>query len=481
MSHVYGSNKYVLSFGEQAPGERLPLTGTTISTHTISKAGWGLTENLYAGTVAYVVRGTGGGETILNVISNTGTAITVREELNEGANIDQDSVLMFDMRFSSVENYYTEWGGSYNYPRNAFLAVCEDFDFPTPTIDYEEIWTHDTGQDRKYFVHKKTTFDTSAPLIVFDFRFPFMLFGAEIGDGTTVTGGGSTTSSETVYARDDRVAVVSTTNFTAGDYVRIGSYASGTSEVRKIRSISSNTLILDFPFRMNHASGSSVVEVTSPYTHKITPANNAPYIQIAGAYTETPDFVRDGLRFKITAGEFSSETGDMLKFSADLVGGDVLINGSQPSVTVPSASPYQYRMVSGGISLNGTTYANVESFRYRLERGIQTIYTHQNVSADKPFYLIEAKRRHEIGMVIVPTDDSIYDLLDGSTSFQIELTFNRGTNDTLLMHFENVYLSAAPHGFVIDGPVRVTGTFHAGSGTYFVITDTIPYYPVGGL
>jgi hypothetical protein len=133
------------------------------------------------------------------------------------------------------------------------------------------------------------------------------------------------------------------------------------------------------------------------------------------------------------------------------------------------------------VNVNGQTYANIEQLRYSLGRGVTPYYTHQATTGAKPFMLPEGKRTHEIGMTLIPMNNQIYTLLDGSTKFVADVTFTRATSDTLSFYWRDVMLSADPHGMVIDGPVRVTATMHPGQLLFIKCVDAIPFYPGGDI
>jgi hypothetical protein len=296
--------------------------------------------------------------------------------------------------------------------------------------------------------------------------------------GTDSGTGGSTLNGATAIGATS-VVVADSTGYAAGDYIQIGTTTN--PEVRKITLVATNTLTLDAPLRFTHATGVTCNEVTTPFSTTVTEYGEVPGFNLHGTYDEATDFVRDALWCKVNSAEFSSEPESLLTMSSDIVSSDVLTNGSKAAITVPSTQPYQFRHVSGGIYINGTAYANIEQWRYRIERAIQTIYTNQDTTGAKPFYQIEGKRRHELGMVIVPLNTNVYTLLDGSTSYVVYLTFSRGASDTLAFYFMDVYLTAGNHGMPIDGPVRVTTTQNPGYLLFAKVVDTIPYYPAGGL
>ncbi|MBU1449113.1 hypothetical protein KKF45_04705 [Patescibacteria group bacterium] len=409
-----------------------------------------------------VLNGTNAGK-LYHVVSNTTTSITLQESASGFAATD---IVVFELRNVVPST------------RNTFIDVMEDFDFPTPTREVEEVYAHGAGQDRNLIITKKLTFESSMPVVMQNWRFAFMGFGIEKTTGTDVSGGGGGTLTTATQIGETIITGSLDAAYAVNDYIEIES--GGTNpEVRKITAISGNDRTLDFPLRYAHAATVVLNEVTSPYTHTITANNEVSGFDLVGVYDEATDLVRDALFTKITTIDLASSVDDLLKCSVDIRSSDVIDTQSAPSVTVVTTDPFHYRMVSGGITLNAINYANVESFSYKLDRGIQTIYTHQDTVTNKPFYLIEGRRKHEVSMVIIPLNKNIYDLIVGGTLFTASVTFTRGSNDTFTITWANVLLSSAPHGMVIDGPVKVTATMHPGSLTSISVTDSIPYYPSG--
>ena len=562
---AYGSNRQVLGFDETYWGDKTTLSGVSGSYAVTTAATW--TVNKYSGMRMRVLNGTNAGK-VYNVVSNTATIATLQEANTSFANLDAVVFEVRNMANTSISQLQT---GGDAYSRNVFLAVKEDFEFPTPALNAEEWYSLSSGQDRAGFAHKTTSFDTSIPIVVQDFRYPFMVFGYEICLGTAAGTPFSSTISADYKVGEVQIAVAGVVNLAVGDYINIGTdsnypevrkamtatspirldrplrfnhtsgeavsevvapfthyvfpgertqtgtdsgaggstlngalaigattavltdatgYAAGdyiqigtttNPEIRKITLVASNTLTLDAPLRFIHATGATCNEVTTPFYTTVTEYGEVPGFNLHGTYDEATDFVRDALWCKVNSAEFSSDQDSLLVMNSDIVGSDVITTGTKASITVPSTQPYQFRHVSGGIYINGTSYANIESWRYRIERAIQTIYTNQDITGAKPYLQQEGKRRHELGMTIIPLNTNVYTLLDGSTAFVVYLTFSRAASDTLSFYFMDTYLTMAPHGMPIDGPVRVSGTLNPGYLLFAKVVDSIPYYPAGAL
>ena len=572
---VRGSNRYTLSYGGHSWSGRGTVTSVSGNDLVLS----GLTANAYNGMrITLLFDNSAGGKDggIYNVVSNTTTNITLQEGTADWGASD---VFAVEVRNATPTT------------RNLFLDVVEDFEFPTPTAEIEEYPTLSTGQDRHALVVKRYTFNTSLPTIVKDFRLPFFLFGKEISQGVTASGGStylkttSTVAGESVinvnaatsltadttpgdglgdwitidyngnYPETRRIRVIAGTlltlsapllfphtagtgllveevkapgvsgayfthyvfpaertmtgtdmpsgggstlngatavgatsvilasaaSYAAGDYIQIGV---ANPEIRQITNVATNTLTLDSPLRFLHATGVACNEVygdlvATPWSTTVTEYAEESAFDLVGVYTDTPTLVRDALFTKINSGEFSSDAGDLLKFTADLICSDVVTTGTAPTVGATTTSPYQYRHVSGGININGQGYLNIEQFRYSLARNDTPYYTHQTTTGSKPFWLCEGRRTHEIGMTLIPANNNIYNLLDGSTKFAADLTFTRATYDTLSFYFRDVMLSSDPHGMVIDGPVRVSTAMHPAYLLFAKVVDQIPFYPGG--
>lgn len=90
--------------------------------------------------------------------------------------------------------------------------------------------------------------------------------------GGVVGGGGNSTLSVAAVAGVTAITVGSAINFTANDYVQVGT--GDTAEVGKIQSIDAQVITLVNPLRFDHAIAEAVTEVQAPYTHVFSPSRH---------------------------------------------------------------------------------------------------------------------------------------------------------------------------------------------------------------
>ncbi len=128
---MYGSNRFVLGFDETNWADKTTLSGVSGANAVTTAATW--TVNKYAGMRMRVLSGTNAGK-VYHVASNTATIATLQEANTSFANLDTVCFEVRNQINTALANLQT---GGTAFARNAFLAVKEDFDFPTPTLNME--------------------------------------------------------------------------------------------------------------------------------------------------------------------------------------------------------------------------------------------------------------------------------------------------------------------------------------------------------
>lgn len=201
--------------------------------------------------------------------------------------------------------------------------------------------------------------------------------GADGTVGNGVTGSSpasSTTLSAASTAGATTVTLTSATGYAVGNFVQIDVNAAGstTSEVRKISSISTNTLTLDTALKYAHASAAAVSKVVAPFTHTITQANQLPSLTVEKNIGGFESLQFAGAR--VNKLSISAQTGNQeVTMSADMMAQSAAVLVSPSPITIVNENPYVF--AEAQLSLFGQVVAQAESVTLDIENGLKDTFT----------------------------------------------------------------------------------------------------------
>lgn len=220
------------------------------------------------------------------------------------------------------------------------------------------------------------------------------------------------------------------------------------------------------------------------YQHVLRPANvgKLASYSLAVALTGSPDFQRiftgcqiDSLNFTLTE---TAELEASVEFRAkDVVNEDqatptLFTQPSTDAFSTPYSTtpiPYMFYDRTANVSVGGTynystntysggrTLARVRSFNFGISNNLKELYFTQNQNAQDVFDFALSYPDFDLTIEVVPAGklsgdtDSIYDLLQAETGFDVVIPFTRSTGDTLNFVFDNCRIKQAPHPLPEDG------------------------------
>lgn len=210
--------------------------------------------------------------------------------------------------------------------------------------------------------------------------------GADGAVGFGVTGSSptnSTTLSASSTAGATSVTVTSATGYAVGNYVQIDVNAAGTttSEVRKIQTISTNTLTLDSALVYGHANAAAVSKVVAPFTHSITQANSLPSLTVEKNLGNFESLQFSGSRVnKLSVSCQATNTEASL--TADMIAKHAAVLATPTAITMVNEDPFVF--AEAQLQLFGTPVNQAISVSLDVENGVKDIFT-MNSSHDAQF------------------------------------------------------------------------------------------------
>ena len=403
---------------------------------------------------------------------------------------------------------------------NTIPGVYDTVDLPDPEMSIEPHYFLGTAAKRNFnrVVSGQQTFSGSIGGFVLlngkALRFPI---GRVVSDVSSVAA--RTYLSASTKKGDVNITVNSATNLAAGDIIGIDvptAVSSGTvsstsvGELRKIVTVASTNLQLDYPLQYDHtAAGSGTTQITeagsSVYTHTILDTVDLDSISWhahmrASNETATHDFDRRYFGGKVGSASISAEEGGMLSMSWDGVNFLGMIHNQaqnassvetpfysvmQPIISTdvvqPTTEPYYFSQ--GVVTLFGTEVARLRSFNISVNNNVEPrYYIQQRMGRHRgPTELREQRREYTMSATMAVADsatstgaaNSLFkellfegDYGSGKTGFSITLVFTRGTNDTITItipddgtagtggHNQGAFIRSAGHNITSDNPVQ---------------------------
>ena len=441
-----GSGRVQISFAEEE-WDVVDLAGSTVGASGITVL-TGLSVSKYAGQVMRSVGpGTSRGRE-WHVQDNDAVSITTEE-----------ATVATAPALANTDDVAIETGGKAVTTAN-ITAWIGEFDndqmLPDPKFSILRPHAHGVGQDPADQITQKVQYHAPLKFIVQDWKFLFLALGREHTTGADKAAGGGSDVDETngTGIGNTHLDVTDATNYAALDYIQIGTGI--TAEVRKITAVATNALTLEHGMRFNHADTELCNEVEAPFTHTLRLADRLPTFSLSAVYDEATDENRVYHGGKVNRLTLKSTVEGLVEAEMDCWFQNCTPDNTKPSVTIDTTDPYHYRMTDGGISINGVTYARIESFEFTVTRNLKEKYYHCDLSGNKPFEHIEGKRLVDLKITIVPTNMDIWDLLNAGTEFTVIINIDRtATSDEFTLTFKNCRLPEGNHGLPEDGEVKV--------------------------
>lgn len=449
-----GSGRVQISFAEEE-WDIVDLAGGTVAASQITGL-TGLSVSRYAGqTMNSAGPGTSEGR-VWNVQDNTATVITTEEaDMTTApalANTDDVTITTHGQAVSRAN--ITGWISIFD----------DDTDLPDPVMRPIRIRAHGVGRHYADQVDQKWEFHAPLKFIVQDWKFLFFAFGSEYVTGTDDGAGGSDVNETNgTGIGQTHLDVTDATGYASSDIIQVGTTTQ--SECRTISAVNANALTLDKGMRLSHADAETCNEVTSPYTHEIRCAevSQLPTFSLNAVYDEATDQNRIWTGCTVNKLTLRSSVEDLLEAEVDIWAQDVaaIDTGAKPSITVATTTPYQYHMVDGGISVNGVTYARINSFELVINNNLHEQYYHCDLSANKPFEHITGGVEVELRANLTITNMNLWTLHRNRTEHTVTINFDRtATSDEFTITLKNCRTQSAPHILPREGPVNVDLVWH---------------------
>lgn len=210
------------------------------------------------------------------------------------------------------------------------------------------------------------------------------------------------------------------------------------------------------------AWGSDTFTVGSPDEHVITEANTLPSFGLNFGYGHaTAPHAMDYSGCVVNKMDISCTKGEMLKCSAEIVaqdGANHAVRGYQtgdglkhyPITGTGAIMPYQYSDV--GITINGTTYTDVQSLRMTINNNLLSEPVLDSGNDNRIAEPIPQLREYDASMTVKMSSVALNDLWELGTKIATDpvITFQRGADDHVVFTLENATLESALHPFTVS-------------------------------
>ena len=316
--------------------------------------------------------------------------------------------------------------------------------------------------------------------------------------------------------------------------------ATSVSEVRKIVSVSSTTLKLDYPLQFAHTTaGSGTTQITSVaasgvhYLHHIFETVDLDTVSWHvhmrdSSETAANDFDRRYFGGMIGSASISAEEGGMVTMGWDSVNFLGMVHNQTNSdvgarLTDAATTPFTglmktidtddvdfattnpYYFSEGTVTIYGQELARVRSFTINISNGEEPRYyiSRRHGNRRGPSEIIENRREYSCSMTLALPDSQAAtsstttlfkelllegDFGDGMEGFNITLTFTRGTNDSITItipeggaaraggNTSGAFIRTATHNITGDNPVQVDADILF-RNLKIEVNDSLYYYP----
>ena len=364
-------------------------------------------------------------------------------------------------------------------------GVWESIEVPDPAMEIEGRYFLGTTSKRNFYAAYKGQQSFSGTLSNFELLNGYPLkypIGKVATKGTDSGAGGGVVQTTAIKPGDYYFLISTNAGYVDGDYVQVGVSDSGLEEVRKIMQIDADTedtdkdrIWVDYPFLIAHAAGAgggTCNEVTSPYTHVITETVDLSGITWLVKNTDSSEtaanaWLRRYFGGKIGQATITAEEGGTLRMSWEsapfldmnhnqYISGSTEVNKYDASIKAstveyPTTEPYYFSQ--GQVKIMGQEFARVRNFNLSISNGEEPRYyifprygRHRG-----PTEIREGRRSYGLSCTLALPDSAasasavgrntatefFKQLLmegnygSGMEGFNIELTFTRGTSDSI--------------------------------------------------
>lgn len=227
-------------------------------------------------------------------------------------------------------------------------------------------------------------------------------------NGVAVSTGTTTTLAALVTAPTSTITVTSATGIVQGTVLQVdvNSVFNGrTSEVRVVTNVVSTTVTLDQPLTFNHASGSQVLIVTTPYTHTINEQNTLSSLTVEKNIGGFQSLQFAGCR--VNKFDLKAPVGNTaVEISAEMMGRSVAVLNSPTAVSVTNEMPFVF--AEANLTIFDTLRTEVSNTNVSIENGVKETYTYSNFHGPSFLTPVTLHTSGAIDLVFDSLNDSIY-------------------------------------------------------------------------
>lgn len=280
-----------------------------------------------------------------------------------------------------------------------------------------------------------------------------------------VTGAATTTLNGAITAGATTFTATSGAGLATGNFIQVDvNSPSGTttSEVRKVVTVSVNSVTVDVAFTYGHLTGANVILVTAPYAHNVQQAN------VLSSFTVEKNLGGfDSLQFsgaRVNKLSISSTTTDTeATINADMVAASSAVLDTPTAISITNENPFVF--AEGTVSLFNQVVAQATSFSLDIENGLVSTYTYN--SSHNLQFLTPLTRRvsGKIDVVFTSLDDATwgyYNAMVNGTTGALQFTLTHpGTAGTVSFYMPKAILKTVPDDVKMESVIMTSLNFEA--------------------
>ena len=379
------------------------------------------------------------------------------------------------------------------YLKNVY-GIFQAVTVPDPSWEFQPVWAFGTASNRNWYRMYKgrgTWGGSVSDIWVLDGKILYLPLGtvATVGTDVALGGGSDLDEGSGTAIGDTEVTLTDASDYSVDDYIQIGETTK--AEVRKITTVNTNTLTLDYPLSFAHIDAEACNEVEAPYTHTISETSELRSITQHVTYTDvagTDILMRRYMGGKCNRMSIGASEGEMMRIatldmlfrnhghniSAETVYYDADIADVTPTIPEKQIFLYSY----GAVSLLGSEYARIRNFSIDVDNALDPkYYVTDGATANliqSPHEIREGRRTYRMTAQVDIAETAFYTALmeqgvsgGNMVGFDVSIVFTRGTNDTITFTMppstaaaggdtQGCYIRTAPHNIVTEPVVSVT-------------------------